>query len=189
MTLRKTIASTVLVLSGAALSAGAGAASIAFTNDSGTYSGGGVTANVTVTGGSLHYTNGNLGGSAPGIGVNAGFFNNNIINNDETMTVTFDQRVKLDAIDLTSWQDLFDNMTITSNEGYSMTFGNSDGFFSQIDTFAIGQNLTSFTLSANYGGAFLNAVQISQVPLPAAAWLFGSALLGLGAIKRRQRQA
>lgn len=28
--------------------------------------------------------------------------------------------------------------------------------------------------------------QVSQVPLPAAAWLFGSALLGLGVIKRRK---
>ena len=28
--------------------------------------------------------------------------------------------------------------------------------------------------------------RISEVPLPAAAWLFGSALLGLGAIKRRK---
>lgn len=29
--------------------------------------------------------------------------------------------------------------------------------------------------------------QISAVPLPAAAWLFGSALLGLGALRRKQK--
>jgi hypothetical protein len=27
---------------------------------------------------------------------------------------------------------------------------------------------------------------VSAVPVPAAAWLFGSALLGLGAVKRRK---
>ena len=30
-------------------------------------------------------------------------------------------------------------------------------------------------------------VEVSQVPLPAAAWLFGSALLGLGSVARRKR--
>jgi hypothetical protein len=30
---------------------------------------------------------------------------------------------------------------------------------------------------------------ISAVPLPAAAWLFGSALLGLGAMRRKQKAA
>lgn len=30
------------------------------------------------------------------------------------------------------------------------------------------------------------SVTLSQVPLPAAAWLFGSALLGLGALKRKK---
>lgn len=34
---------------------------------------------------------------------------------------------------------------------------------------------------------FINeSITVSQVPLPAAAWLFGSALLGLGVVKRRK---
>jgi hypothetical protein len=35
-------------------------------------------------------------------------------------------------------------------------------------------------------GDNLNALSTSAVPLPAAAWLFGSALLGLGALKRKK---
>lgn len=35
-------------------------------------------------------------------------------------------------------------------------------------------------------GAVAMDVQVEAVPIPAAAWLFGSALLGLGAIKRRK---
>lgn len=31
-----------------------------------------------------------------------------------------------------------------------------------------------------------SATTVSSVPIPAAAWLFGSALLGLGAVKRRK---
>ena len=34
---------------------------------------------------------------------------------------------------------------------------------------------------------YSSSTQISTVPLPAAAWLFGSALLGLGALRRKQK--
>ena len=36
-------------------------------------------------------------------------------------------------------------------------------------------------------GLYAATTQISAVPLPAAAWLFGSALLGLGALRRKQK--
>lgn len=36
-------------------------------------------------------------------------------------------------------------------------------------------------------GANSSTSEISAVPLPAAAWLFGSALLGLGALRRKQK--
>lgn len=38
-------------------------------------------------------------------------------------------------------------------------------------------------------GAFSSTTEISAVPLPAAAWLFGSALLGAGALRRKQKAA
>ncbi len=47
------------------------------------------------------------------------------------------------------------------------------------------------TVGASYAGtisALGNAPDISPVPIPAAAWLFGSALLGLAGIARRRNQ-
>ncbi len=41
--------------------------------------------------------------------------------------------------------------------------------------------------SSTNGNAFAVTTQVSAVPLPAAAWLFGSALLGLGALRRKQK--
>ena len=37
-----------------------------------------------------------------------------------------------------------------------------------------------------FGSCSFEATFTNEVPLPAAAWLFGSALLGLGAIKRKR---
>jgi len=37
------------------------------------------------------------------------------------------------------------------------------------------------------GGSYAGPLHIAPVPLPAAAWLFGSGLLGLGAIARRRK--
>lgn len=41
-------------------------------------------------------------------------------------------------------------------------------------------------MSRNSSGTFAIVTDVSAVPLPAAAWLFGSALLGLGVIKRKK---
>ena len=46
---------------------------------------------------------------------------------------------------------------------------------------------TQYVLSIATNGAYSSSTQISAVPLPAAAWLFGSALLGLGALRRKQK--
>ena len=42
-------------------------------------------------------------------------------------------------------------------------------------------------MASGLGAAEGSTSQISAVPLPAAAWLFGSALLGLGALRRKQK--
>ncbi len=46
-----------------------------------------------------------------------------------------------------------------------------------------------FELDGNNNPLYGNevAVSVSQVPVPAAAWLFGSAMMGFGAISRRKR--
>ena len=41
-------------------------------------------------------------------------------------------------------------------------------------------------VSANALEAVINYTQVSEVPVPAAAWLFGSALVGLAGIKRKK---
>ena len=54
---------------------------------------------------------------------------------------------------------------------------------SSINGFADASNTLSLQFQDDSG---LSAATVSAVPLPAAAWLFGSALLGLGVIKRRK---
>lgn len=41
--------------------------------------------------------------------------------------------------------------------------------------------------TGSYGGSFQLSINTSEVPVPAAIWLFGSALLGLTGLKRRQQ--
>ena len=61
--------------------------------------------------------------------------------------------------------------------------------------FNVQSNNTSLTLTFQAMGqqetlgGFIDTVSITAVPLPAAAWLFLSALGGLGLVKRRQQLA
>ena len=52
----------------------------------------------------------------------------------------------------------------------------------------LGEGSHSITIDVNGGnsGNGLFALNAPEVPIPAAAWLFGSALLGLGVIKRKK---
>jgi hypothetical protein len=87
----------------------------------------------------------------------------------------------------------------TTGSGYSY-----NAFTDLIDTFTFTDatfsgtspstwHYTSIALAGEYvlkmstNGATASASQISAVPLPAAAWLFGSALLGFGALRRKQK--
>jgi hypothetical protein len=71
-----------------------------------------------------------------------------------------------------------------------LSLGNTSNYY------FLGNRLgTSYSSSTNPGSAILATFDytlslevsaVSQVPIPAAAWLFGSALLGLGAMKRKK---
>jgi len=47
----------------------------------------------------------------------------------------------------------------------------------------------SFDLTAGDKATFTNLFEVMPVPIPAAVWLFGSGLLGLGALARRRRSS
>lgn len=206
-------------LAAAFMVTGAQAATISFNSNSGTYSNSGVTATVTVTGGSRYYSSTE---NAIGIGNSAlngaigssGVFGTTFVES-ETMTVTFSQEVILDTVWFRQWENKvlccgdevhFDYTGGASGTG-SLLFSNSGlGDGPLLDPFAAGVRLTSFTIrpeqdgldgsgngASNDTAVYLHSVDFSipppEVPLPAAAWLFGSALLGLGAAGRRRRQA
>lgn len=128
---------------------------------------------------------------------------------DETMTVSFDREVTVDTVFFRQWEnsvggfgDLvqFDYSGGTSGSG-SLLFSDSgigDGLGQLLDPFAAGISLTSFTITPFQDGNKLNGANaktavylhsldfnVTEVPVPAAAWLFGSALLGLAGFRRQ----
>lgn len=48
-------------------------------------------------------------------------------------------------------------------------------------------NQLAAVLLGDHEGAFGAYIEVQEVPVPAAAWLFGSALLGLGGVSRRRK--
>ena len=109
----------------------------------------------------------------------------------------------IDGIGPTAFPDIYHSDTSGSDEFLLITldaaytieslsiFGRGDSF-SQRDIYDI-QLLSAadevlfeaFSQSAN-NGANEAVVELAPVPIPAAAWLFSSALLGLGAVKRKR---
>lgn len=68
-------------------------------------------------------------------------------------------------------------------------YGTLPGFW-DLTFYGAGWNAAAgaLTLFGNTGGIFMEG-SVAPVPVPAAAWLFGSALLGLGCVKRRRKAA
>lgn len=95
---------------------------------------------------------------------------------DVTYTLTSDDAIGLNAIEIGS--QLFFQTTITDNN-----IAGPQGTFTQF--LAAGQ----YVLKIATNQAFSSSSQVSAVPLPAAAWLFGSALLGMGLFRRRKQSA
>jgi hypothetical protein len=130
---------------------------------------------------------------------------------NETMTVSFDQEITLDNVWLRQWENNFlgfgDEVNLSYSGGSSGTgtlnFDLSDQTSGLLDRFGAGGiSLTQFTLTPEQDGTngagatvrtavYLHSVdfEVSQVPLPAAVWLFGSALFGLVGVSRRRKTA
>ncbi|CAH0990892.1 hypothetical protein SIN8267_00992 [Sinobacterium norvegicum] len=110
----------------------------------------------------------------------------------ETMTFNFTDAVSLKNIsfDSKTWYDWTgrDKVSYVDSTGLSLTLsGNStDG------SFDIGQNNVDwFTISAagNWTSTFVDSINYGEyaVPVPASAWLFGSALVGLVGLRRKKK--
>lgn len=94
---------------------------------------------------------------------------------DVTYTLSNDDAVGLNAIEIGT---LLFQTTITDNNLLG-----PQGTFSQF--LAAGE----YVLKIATNQAFSSNSQVSAVPLPAAAWLFGSVVLGMGLFRRRKQAA
>lgn len=184
----------VAALAGCVLSSAASAVEINFNTGPGFAS----------TAGSYSFSNGGIGVTvtAPGeqasyywegVGVSTGAFNLKTLQNNESLTLSFDQTVRLNALSFRQWENGFDQVVLNSTAG-SLTLGYSDYTTDGVlvDWFEFGSPLLvdSITLTGDSGATatWLRSVDVEAVPVPAAAWLMGSALMGLGGVAARRRR-
>ncbi len=111
----------------------------------------------------------------------------------ESLTVEFSEAVTVTGITLAAW-DGNETATVTANNGSSLVLGSD--MPGQVDTFSLEGlgEITSFTISSGsftavYALAGLQVQPIAPVPVPAAAWLFMSAMGGLVGARRMRRSA
>ncbi len=127
-----------------------------------------------------------------GVGIDSGgFFSSNALAQGELLRINFSTTVQLAAIRLGQWQ-VSESVTFTANNGNSVTWNTESAAFSSYETVNLSSlgNLDYIDFTANTGTtwATINQIQgVSAVPLPAAAWLFGSALMGLMGVARRRK--
>lgn len=137
---------------------------------------------------------GNVGAyNLDGFGVKDGFFNLGGIQDNEVLRVDFSQTLDIGTLTLRQWEGP-DNVILRGyGTGGSVTLNTDSCAFCTAETFTV--NLTDIdylTIEGNSFGtvAFLaglgNVSAPSEVPVPAAAWLFGSALVGLAGLKRKK---
>lgn len=118
----------------------------------------------------------------------------------DQLVFSFNQKVTLGGISFRQWENLKDKVDLVTDSGETVELRHSDykgeGILVDYFTFATPLTLKSFTLKA-VGGAvtavYIHGLQdakpVSEVPVPAAAWLMGSALVGLAGVARRARNA
>lgn len=153
----------------------------------------GITVNVTTPEGNklAYYT---VSSAGYGIGHSGCVFVvcDNGLQQDESLIVSFSEAVTVTGITFAAW-DGPDTAALVATPGGSLTI--DDDPAGQINTFddmiALGP-ITSFTITnTQFFGLFtLNALEVTAattaVPVPAAAWLFSSALVALGVMGRRR---
>jgi hypothetical protein len=171
---------------------------------------GGINVNLSTTGGVLTFNGGGsdtppgvitlldggfLKGDGDGLGV-LGIDDTDEVNHDETLTVSFDNPLKvlnIYVLDLFNQEVVdysFDSGSFSSSE-----FGNASWGFLEIET--LSNNLTSnIVFSVNNDGSGDDAdhdyavagINIAPVPEPATMLLFGTGLLGLAGLRLRKKK-
>ena len=112
---------------------------------------------------------------------------------NETLTLVFDTTVSLDALRFVNghhYTDFAGNFQIRIDNDDSLLHTLSLAQFPLIGSTIpfVGNTFEFISLASESSGAnkefYINTLNVSAVPLPAAAWLFGSALLGFAGFKR-----
>lgn len=121
----------------------------------------------------------------------------------DEFTITFDQTMYAVGLYVISSAELFDNDLILSTSS-DLSVGNLESSYTQLDDFGLAYYIAlieddpnlgfnSITLSSGTPDLdFLfnvDDITVAAVPLPAAAWLFGSGLLFLAGFNRRPRKS
>lgn len=161
-------------------------------------------------------TNGGIGCRDQGCGdviFGSGF------NSTEELTFTFSEKIKLNSISLRQWENALlgfgDAATLTfwdgaTNLGTQLLTNSGQPTGDLLDTFLLtNRNVTKFAIKSYKGTKTVNGSNVTawsafyvhsldyskivvappEVPVPAAAWLMGSGLLGLAGLARRRRAA
>lgn len=159
-----------------------------------TYTDGTMTFTVEAIGGALFYNGTTTLGARDYIGVGTNVVNG-AISNGEGLKLTFDYNIELTGMGLSQWENCCESAQIVYG-GVTEELGSSDSqqeFFNTRDYWDFANLEMNEMVLQPSGGlpAFylfeLSYDRVSPVPLPAAAWLFGSALLGLAGIKRKKK--
>lgn len=145
----------------------------------------GITVTVTTPGANDLVYKGSSFLSAGGLGSSGSFLDPKSVGNGESLQVSFSESVIVGNLSLNDW-GLLDSAQVFSAGGNLNLCGNCSGDF---DLSSLG-GITSFTLQGGVGSSFYLGgltADPAVVPVPAAAWLFMSALVGLVGRKRLVR--
>lgn len=122
-----------------------------------------------------------------GLGSSGGLLDPKYIGYGESLQVSFSESVTVSNLKLNDW-GLLDNGKVMSSGGSKHLCSLCNGNF---DLSSLG-SISSFTLKGGLGASFylagLTVEPATAVPVPAAAWLFMSGLVGLVGKKRLARR-
>jgi hypothetical protein len=168
------------------------AATMDFTNNSGVYVGSdGTIATATPNTSGLTYSSTNGGGIGVGTGTST-------VGSGEFITILFNQRVTIQSALLAQWANPFlvifvqdrvqFSYPVNGNIPTGSVLTSANSLSSSVGTFNLGSVSVDGIRIANpqTGGWTVQRINYTTVPLPATAWLFGTALLGLGLMKRKK---